>query len=312
MKKIMHLLSSALFTGFLYAGSAYAETEGGSKEVAPSAAEKRVIQNRIDAVRNGQERAAIESQSAVWKMTTFLCQDAARAVLKKRGSGRRFFLQDDQPESQVFVGPDLLTGRGQFSLKKDPMQWVPFTWACHLNPQTAKVVRFDVTPVSKAADVSASQPVCKAKELHLTVDDQNGAFNGMSHSGTMVTLKNVGATPCSVPAYPVVELQDSAGNSLPAVRQKDGATASDIKNGQPQGKAAITLPAAGEVHTALRWVSGDVYDDSHNCMTAAALQVKWDDGRQIARVPVQAHVCAPAHKSAEFEQAPLSPAKAAP
>lgn len=84
------LLSSALFTGFLYAGSAYAETEGGSKEVAPSAAEKRVIQNRINAVRNGQERAAIESQSAVWKMTTFLCQDAARAVLKKEDQGDGF------------------------------------------------------------------------------------------------------------------------------------------------------------------------------------------------------------------------------
>ncbi|MPQ72926.1 DUF4232 domain-containing protein [Acetobacter senegalensis] len=313
MKKIIPLVLTACFVSFVGLECTSAASERIEGSAAPSSAEKRVIAERIGAVKNAQDRAAIENQSPVWKMTTFLCQDAARSVLEEKGAGRRFFLQDDKPESQVFVGPELLTGRGQFSLKKDAMQWVPFTWACHLDPKTAKVIRFDVAETREADTAEGKPPVCQAKDLHLTLDAQNGAFNGMSHSGTMVILKNTTAHACSVPAYPAVELQDSAGRNVSAHRQTESATAwGQTDSLSHQDKASVTLPADGTLYTALRWVSGDVYDGSHNCVTAAALQLIWDDGRQSARVPMQAHVCAPAQQSAQFEQTPLSAHSAMP
>lgn len=121
----------------------------GTENAAPSPAEQRIITQRIAAL-PARERPGVMGQDMAWRMTTFLCQDAARSVLVRMGAlPHRFFLQDDRPGSQVVVSPALLEGRGQYMPATGPMRWVAFTWSCHLDPATGHVVRFDVNPVAQ-------------------------------------------------------------------------------------------------------------------------------------------------------------------
>ncbi|MBV1824449.1 hypothetical protein [Komagataeibacter oboediens] len=134
---IMMLCVGAVLSGI----SADAWAQGNAH---PSPAEHQIIMRRLDAL-SARERPGVMGQDMAWQMTTFLCQDAARAMLVRRGAlPHRFFLQDDRPDSQVVVSPALIEGRGQYQPAAAPMRWVPFTWACHLDPATGHVVHFDV------------------------------------------------------------------------------------------------------------------------------------------------------------------------
>lgn len=115
------------------------------QESIPSPAEQKLISRQIASIRDPRERNAVATQGTAWLMTTYLCQPAARHELVKRGSSNnRFFLQDDRPESQVVVNASLIRGRGQYQRKAAPIEWVSFTWECHLDPSTGKVLGFDV------------------------------------------------------------------------------------------------------------------------------------------------------------------------
>lgn len=118
----------------------------------PSPAEQRIMTQRITAL-PARERPGVMGQDMAWRMTTFLCQDAARLVLVRRDAlPHRFFLQDDRPGSQVVVSPALIEGRGQYMPATGPMRWVAFAWACHLDPATGHVVHFDVNPAARQGD----------------------------------------------------------------------------------------------------------------------------------------------------------------
>jgi len=136
-----------LCVGTVFSGiSADARAAGNAH---PSPAEQQIIMRRLNAL-SARERPGVMGQDMAWQMTTFLCQDAARAMLVRRGAlPHRFFLQDDRPDSQVVVSPALIEGRGQYQLATAPMRWIPFTWACHLDPATGHVVHFDVNPVGR-------------------------------------------------------------------------------------------------------------------------------------------------------------------
>ncbi|MGS0648633.1 hypothetical protein ACU81Q_13500 [Komagataeibacter melomenusus] len=41
-------------------------------------------------------------------------------------------------------------------------------------------------------------PDCKARQIVVSLDDGQGVFNGMMHSGTWVIVRNTGARACSV------------------------------------------------------------------------------------------------------------------
>ncbi|WP_130731346.1 hypothetical protein [Komagataeibacter xylinus] len=113
----------------------------------PSAAEKRIIDRHIGRIADPATRRAVQGQDMAWQMTTFLCQDAARAVLVRMGGlPHRFFLQDAATGSQVVTSPALVSGRGQFLRAGNAIQWVGFTWNCHLDPDTGHVLRFDAQP----------------------------------------------------------------------------------------------------------------------------------------------------------------------
>nr|WP_051552070.1 DUF4232 domain-containing protein [Acetobacter persici] len=167
----------------------------------------------------------MQNQSLVWKMTTFLCQKAARAPLKRLGAGNRFFLQDDQPDSQVLVSASLLEGRGQFR-QADGISWTSFRWSCHLNPTTGAVQHFEATPFTRTEDGAAPSPpagqvpACQPAQMDVTLDSRNGAFDGMSQSGTVLVVKNTGPAACIMPPVPLVQFQDAAGQKLPVFRRE--------------------------------------------------------------------------------------------
>ena len=120
-----------------------------TEDARPSPAELRIITQRITAL-PARERPGVMGQDMAWRMTTFLCQDAARGVLVRRGAlPHRFFLQDDRPNSQVVVSPALIEGRGQYLPARNSLRWVAFAWSCHLDPATGHVVHFDVNPVAR-------------------------------------------------------------------------------------------------------------------------------------------------------------------
>ncbi|MCP1270386.1 DUF4232 domain-containing protein [Acetobacter cerevisiae] len=283
------------------------------RESQPSKAEMDSINRQIAAIQNPQDRAAVQNQSLVWKMTTFLCQSAARAPLTPLGADDRFFLQDDQPGSQVLVSSSLLQGRGQFRQAADGISWTPFQWSCHLDPATGSVKSFEATPLAGAgaAGVSASSaarhtPVaCQAAHLNVTLDDRNGAFDGMSQSGTVLTVRNTGAEACTLPPVPLVQFEDKSGAKLSVFRR------STVRARQPGSHGAKTtqhvepvLIEPGAVREAtLHWVSGEVFDDSHNCVQPAWLVLKVGQGEQ--RAAFKGHLCAPAGAHQVFDQSAL-------
>ncbi|MBS1072064.1 hypothetical protein JK222_10190 [Gluconobacter cerinus] len=137
MKIYDYLLAGSFLFFVALSGTA---TAAAQKEAAPSPAEQKLILRQIASIRDPQERNAVATQGTAWLMTTYLCQSAARRALVRLGSSSsRFFLQDDKPESQRVINASLIQGRGQYQTKTNPIEWVTFTWECHLDPSTGKV-----------------------------------------------------------------------------------------------------------------------------------------------------------------------------
>jgi len=120
-----------------------------------------------------------------------------------------------------------------------------------------------------APAVHAAVPACTANQLSLTLDSENGNFDGMSHSGTLLVLRNIGSDACSVPAFPTLTFRDAAHATLSITRSTPG-----FRPGMGHGPVmlpAIVAPGA-ELTASLRWVSGDVYDHG-TCLSPATLSV---------------------------------------
>lgn len=125
---------------------------------------------------------------------------------------------------------------------------------------------------------------CEATDLSHATDSENGAFNGMSHSGTLVILRNLSPTACSVPAIPQLTLIDSSNKPLPATPQLPGARF------MHPGPVVLPIPLApgAELTATLRWVSGPVYTDNL-CLDATSLDITVA-GTKL-RTRLLAHLC---------------------
>ncbi|WP_130731347.1 DUF4232 domain-containing protein [Komagataeibacter xylinus] len=130
---------------------------------------------------------------------------------------------------------------------------------------------------------------CTARHMTMTLDDGQGAFNGMMHSGTWLVLRNKGARACSLASMGSLSFEDGRNHSIPVTWQ------------QAVPPPAIALPAGGEVTTALRWVSGDVFDPG-TCITPATLVLTLRHGR--VRHAFAHALCAPAQRPPMLEQQP--------
>jgi hypothetical protein len=138
-------------------------------------------------------------------------------------------------------------------------------------------------------------PPCKAEQLSLGFDGENGAFDGMSHSGALLVVRNLGPGACRLPGLPQLSFKDPAGQALPIARQ--------APVGMHPGPVVlpVTLVVGAEATAPLRWVSGEVYSPSR-CFTPATASLAI--GAANLTSPFQGRICGPA-KGASFEQPPL-------
>jgi len=157
-------------------------------------------------------------------------------------------------------------------------------------------------PMADAATPPVPAPLCRAAQLRLSVDGRDGDFNGMSHSGTRLSIRNTGPD-CMLPKLPVIELRDARGRRLPAVRQ--------APVGMHPGPVMISVRIGGG-HRAtidLRWTSGPVYPTSRS-VTATAVGIRI--GGALVRVPLKAVLFGPAGKPVPFQQTPAQVAEGMP
>ncbi|MGI4853691.1 MAG: DUF4232 domain-containing protein [Janthinobacterium lividum] len=140
--------------------------------------------------------------------------------------------------------------------------------------------------------------MCKPSDLSLGTDAENGSFNGMSHSGTLLVLRNLSPAPCRVPQRPTITFMDGAKPldvklSIPGAR---------FMHPGPVLVPVVVAPGA-EVTSQLRWVSGEVYSHSL-CVSPTAIAVKIGDETQQAALG--AHMCGEQVTSISFEATPFA------
>ena len=143
-------------------------------------------------------------------------------------------------------------------------------------------------------------PPCKAAQLSLGFDTENGAFDGMSHSGALLVVRNLGPGACRLAGLPQLRFKDATGQPLSIDRQ--------APVGMHPGPVVlpVVLAVGAEATAPLRWVSGEVYSPSR-CYTptTAALTLELADPRAaVLTAPFQGRICGPARGS-RFEQPPL-------
>lgn len=147
------------------------------------------------------------------------------------------------------------------------------------------------------AGANPSMPMCKAKDLSLGTDAENGAFNGMSHSGTLLVLRNLSPVPCRVPQRPAITFL----NGVTPLEVKLDIPGAKFMHPGPVLVPVVVLPEA-EVTAKLRWVSGDVYENSV-CLSSTTVTVKIGDATQQS--PLVAHICGDKAKGVTFQATPF-------
>lgn len=152
-------------------------------------------------------------------------------------------------------------------------------------------------PLLLAAATISPAPDCRARQLRLTVLPDKGDFNGMSHSGVALALRNVGSD-CMLQALPRVAFLDARGRPLPALRR--------APPGMHPGRVMVPLRIAGghRAEIELRWVSGDVFAPGRS-VRARSVTVRL--GAATLRAPLAATLYGEAGRPVTFDQ---SPAKA--
>ena len=144
---------------------------------------------------------------------------------------------------------------------------------------------------TKASD----PPACAANQLALSFDDGDGAFDGMSHSGTLMVLRNTSATACAVPGLPVLTFRDAAGAELAIVRRPPPG----MHPGPVVRPAAI---AAGATAAAsLRWVSNEGVFDDGRCLVPARVEASIGTGTLTQPFPGHS-LCGPSGEPVPFDQ----------
>lgn len=163
------------------------------------------------------------------------------------------------------------------------------------------ILAFTITLFPSAAH--AQQPaikavlMCQSNQLSLGTDDENGNFDGMSHSGTLLVLRNISSTACRIQPIPQISFKTSAGKDVPiVVTQKNNPFQGPLVNGKrvPMGHGPVVIPITvvpnAEATLTLTWVSGDVYDHG-TCLTPAALLLTLRGS--TLQTPFSGHVCGP-------------------
>ena len=163
--------------------------------------------------------------------------------------------------------------------------------ACSSRPPQASSAKTKAAP---------AQPVtCAPSQLAFSLDTGHGRFNGMSHSGTALVLRNRGTSACAMPAQPLPTFMDANKNALNMVAQ-------DLPD-SPPASPAITLEPGATITSDLRWVSGDVFDHGH-CESPAAVTLTV--GKQTVTTDFTGHLCGPDGQPSSYRRTPFKSAVA--
>lgn len=169
--------------------------------------------------------------------------------------------------------------------------------ACTSQPPQTDATQADAAPPGAA---NARIIACTPSQLALTLDSAGGRFNGMSHSGTMLVLRNTGAAACTIPARPLPSFADSGGQTLNIVAQTPAGP--DVASHSP-----ITLAPGAVVTSDMRWVSGDVYDNGH-CEAPARLTLAL--GQQRISTAFTGRLCGAGGQPSTYALSPFTPVAA--
>ena len=133
---------------------------------------------------------------------------------------------------------------------------------------------------------SHAVPPCSVAQLRLTADDHDGNYNGMSHSGTELLIRNIGPA-CMLAANPTLDMRDARGRVVARGEpSQPRGTPLRLGNGRP-----------GSIE--LRWVSNGVF--AHNRHVDARFIVM-RIGSRILRAPIDATLYSEAGDGFGFEQ----------
>lgn len=135
------------------------------------------------------------------------------------------------------------------------------------------------------------RPLCTPDQLSLGFDSENGNFDGMSHSGTLLVLRNLGPKPCRMPSFPVLGFLDENGKKLNISARHEGTA--------PPPHLAV----GAEATAGLRWVSAPVFTNGI-CLKIGRLSVSWPGGTVMQALTVS--ICGPGGGPANVTQAPLA------
>ena len=136
---------------------------------------------------------------------------------------------------------------------------------------------------------------CQPSQLAFSLDDGNGRFNGMSHSGTTLVLRNTGTTACTIPTMPQPGFTNANGVPLEIAAQ-----ASSDPHAGPT--APILLASGASMTSDLRWVSSNVYDNGH-CKSPAFITLAL--GKQSVTSHIAGHLCGPGGKPPTYTLTPF-------
>ena len=162
--------------------------------------------------------------------------------------------------------------------------------------------RTDTRP-SAAPDASAahrSPAACTPAQLAVQLDASDGRFNGMSHSGTALRLRNIGTLACRLPTQPLLTFTDTS-------RQALNITTQPTPGAQPASTPTITLAPGATISSDLRWVSGDVYNRGH-CASPAFIALAI--AGHALTIDFIGHVCGPSGQPPSVTAAPFQPGAA--
>ncbi len=153
-----------------------------------------------------------------------------------------------------------------------------------------------VSPLAHAQKSPAPLPLCQPTQLSLGTDGENGNFNGMSHSGTLLVLRNISPSACRLQPIPQLALQTSQGKPVSITITQSNPFTGPTANGKrlPMGHGPAVVPIllapAAEATLTLRWVSGNVYDHG-TCVTPASILVTLEGG--TLQTPFSGSLCGP-------------------
>lgn len=126
---------------------------------------------------------------------------------------------------------------------------------------------------------------CTADQLLVSTDGEDGDFNGMSQSGTLIILRNNGAEACRLLPLARATLLDKDGKPL-------GPFATAVPGARGMHPGPVVLPVAvaagAELTATMRWVSGPVYDDTV-CLDPFTLVLSL--GELTLKTPLEGHLC---------------------